>query len=1496
MNRTFKVVFNKARGALTVVNEVTSSIQAKGTKTVIAAAAMLIAGTAISAEYVVHPGAAVGYADGKVVTVQSGFNGEASLNDEGVLVIEASGWKTPDGAWGHGVFTNLVRDTSAPQLDVEVLSDLTISGTFTGNESTNAGGAMTLWHDGTADTVSPKHTINGVFTSNHAAQLGGAISLMPWNKFEVQGETKISAEFDGNTSGDKGGAVYSENDNLTVSGSTFTGNTAVNYGGALYLTDTSTKIEGSEFTSNNVSADGGQGGAIYTDGALEIKDTNFTGNSANKYGGAIAGTVEGKGDVTLTGGMFSQNKAGPDNTIGSGGAIALWSNGSETDNSASVLKIDGTKFEGNTASRKGGAIAFLLNHQEVGDRAQATIDHATFTDNDAGYTGGAIQLEYVDATISNTTFEGNTAVENGGAIHVADNATLTLKGTNTFSGNMVGETANDIYSAGKVTIASGETSLSGGIEMAAGSNLAIAKGAVLQAGEIGGSGTLTVENDGQLQVEEATLGAGVHLVLNGAGTAEFTDLDVGAFSAEDQTTGASVQITGGTLTVGEMNVGKNSSVTLNGGKLNVFDSPDESAATAIGLVNNGSITANNKSTITVNAGTNTGTITTDGSSSFVVEAGEFTNDGVMDVGTVAINAGGTLNTSIFQDYFKVDKVTVGDGGVFSIAAYNSKSDNTLTANDRLLIGFGSEWTLAGGELKVENETFKGHIKIGTADNAPDHKGTGVLNVTAGNYEFSKVEFGSAEANALNISGGTVTVATLDTTYGHVNVSGEGTLKTTSDQVFSVEQGTLFAESEDKVADATGVTLNTGISFNGGTLALKDSGYYTTGSLAEMGNALKLEPNNGQLVILNAHLVAGENGETGSIVDGFVQTTVDAEVDAQAEEGVVTITPINAGVQSVTVTSENAQSLAVGKAETPATFTLTGSAEGGQLVKNEEGKALAVSVASNSTLSLGSSAVESETKGSLDSLEVSGTTSVVNMAAVVKDLTLNETGKVTVGNDSHRGALDVDSLSMKAGSSIFLDPAVFGTVADASHFGVLNVTDGIAGEIVAGQNAIVSLGATSAEGSAAVNTMLESNGLAWGTDITSAVYVGSAVTIAESGYVVADGSLTSETFTSAYAAEYAPGTLSVADKGLLAAKQGVVSGDEVLVNGKVSFAQGSTLAIVNATEGEFNLATTVEGTANVITDNPFYEAQLSNGKVVTSQDTANGVSSIASAGLQAMTRRADFVFSQTVADRASIDQELQPGVNLWVDVSGENYQMDGMDYGAEFEADTFYGTFGGDVKLGDAYTLGAAFQYGDGSLRSSVNNIKNDVTNYGLALYGTAKFGAAKVVGELSYIWGENDITASQAALNQSVDTSIYSAGVTGMYELRAGGFSFIPSIGLRVSQLETDAMRVGDVSIEDQDQTLFQIPVALRINGADMNAGGWKLAPSFKIAYVPTFGDTEINVRNIEADVIDTSPVQMDLGLRAGTENLLLNATFSLGAGREGSSSVGGKIGLKYAF
>lgn len=113
--------------------------------------------------------------------------------------------------------------------------------------------------------------------------------------------------------------------------------------------------------------------------------------------------------------------------------------------------------------------------------------------------------------------------------------------------------------------------------------------------------------------------------------------------------------------------------------------------------------------------------------------------------------------------------------------------------------------------------------------------------------------------------------------------------------------------------------------------------------------------------------------------------------------------------------------------------------------------------------------------------------------------------------------------------------------------------------------------------------------------------------------------------------------------------------------------------------------------------------------------------------------------------------------------------------------------------------------------------------------------AFKLGAELAYIWAENDISSNQTALNQSVDTEMYSVGLRAMYEMKAGDFRFVPSIGVRVSQLSTDEMKVGAVKIDDQDQTLVQIPIAMRITAADFETtSGWTLSPSFKLAYVPT--------------------------------------------------------------
>lgn len=1226
--------------------------------------------------------------------------------------------------------------------------------------------------------------------------------------------------------------------------------------------------------------------------AAEIAVTDNVSDQIKENGYGAVAQVTGDNYLSVSDGLtFERNHSGKSGGVfqisstttasNIGNNVTFKDNESSTQGGALHLQRaenttigDGVKFIGNRAgSYAGGAIyqESYTNEKLEEFKSSLTIGNNAYFEKNKSTTshGGAI-FNFAAGTESKieigsgAQFVENEAVKTGGAISNWG-ATINLGQNAKFEYNKSQTNGGAIYNSGYEY-----RNYRDGV-------FAVADGATFSGNEAVGNGGAIYNDEGGIFTlggtqSESTL-SGNSAVLGGA------IFNAGELTVINSTFENNTATRYGGAIAGS--VDGQGEVTVNGGAFNKNKALGESASGgAIALWSDGATA--NAAILTVTGTTFEGNEAgrKGGAVAFLVnhegnqKNSTATFEGVTFTGNTAGVSGGAMHfenvdVAISGSTFIDNDATTGQGGAIFVNANGSLKFNGTN--------IFSENT-AGGDL---NDIYNdGSITVESGETALNSGliNNGVINITGGNLSVVSLN---------NLDGSTLTV------------SGGGTLTTSSDQALNVIEGSLFAATQDAAQDATGVSLKTGLTFvEGGELALTDEGYYTAGSLTQMVEALKTNGNNGTIVIVNAEFAPGKAGESGVIVDNIVQATVDANVGGTvSDKGAVTITPTNAGVQSVTVTNKNAESLVVGSEGKSSSFTLTGSAEGGQLVKNEADEALAVSVASGSKLTLGSNAIESETKGSLGSLTVSGTAEVVNMAANVETLSLTEGGKFTVGNASDRGSVDVEKLEMAAGSSIFLDPEVFGTVADASHFGVLSV-DNIAGEIVAGQNSVVSLGATSAEGAEVVTNVLNRNGLTWGGEngITAAVYVGSAVTIADTGYVVADGNLTSENFTSASAADYSPGTLSIGANALLAANQAGVSRDETLVNGKVAFSKDSTLAIVNATEGEFNLASQVTGEANVITDNPFYAAQLEGSKVVTSQDTANGVASIASAGIQAMTRRADFMLSQTVADRASVDQEMQPGVNLWVDVAGENYQMDGMDYGAEFEADTFYGSFGGDIKLGDAYTVGAAFQYGDGSLRSSVNGAKNDVTNYGLALYGTAKFGDAKVVGELSYIWGENDITAAQSAMNQSVDTAVYSAGVTGMYELRAGGFSFVPSIGLRISQLETDAMRVGDVAIADQDQTLVQIPVALRINGADMTAGGWKLAPSFKIAYVPTFGDTEINVRNIETDVIDTSPVQMDFGLRAGTDNLLINAAFSLGAGKEGSSSIGGKVGLKYAF
>ncbi len=821
-------------------------------------------------------------------------------------------------------------------------------------------------------------------------------------------------------------------------------------------------------------------------------------------------------------------------------------------------------------------------------------------------------------------------------------------------------------------------------------------------------------------------------------------------------------------------------------------------------------------------------------------------------------------------------VVLGTEGTASVI--NVTSTDSEIASVGVYVGDGGKVTLNGatkitadlalygdGELTINGDlVFDGTVSDFTG-NATINAGTTTLTESTGYLGKAKVI----------VSGGTLAAKTiaLEET-GSLKLDG-GTLQTSVGQVFTDAslETTDFSENKKE-----------GITLSSGTLALTDTGTYKATFAEKLAEAL----GNVSLRLTEATLDASEKA---TLLNNVIQESANVEIAVSESETAVTIGTNSSG--SATTTGAATISLSE-KADTTvaeaSNVTLVGKTDGSAFIEN----ATALTVADNATLNLGSVNTSEATTGTLPEVTLSekATLNVTNATVTTPELTGGSDAQINLGTSEAAGSLHTEKLSLN-GAAVFLDPAWQDstTIDDASSMSAV-VVDNLTGAIVAGQNSIVVLGAAKTDAVTGFNKLAQENSdLTWGASgITAALYLGQSIDVS-SAKITVNGSFT-ERPTSVLDG------VNIASQGLLMIDQTAIGNSVVITGGTLTLASGSYIGLVNATSGSLTLTTEASnttGSATVLTDNPFITATLSD-NVITATSTADGgLKAIASTGIQAMTRRADSILAQTIADRTALDQELAPGANLWVDVTGESYEADKLDNGASFKADMGYGAFGVEFG-GDAASAGAAIQYGKGTLRSSVSSIKNRIDSYGATIYGAMKFGDSKVVADIAYVKNENEITSSQAALNKKPDAQIYSIGVRGQHRFNAGNFQIVPSVGVRVSRLETDAMNIGSVDVAKQKQTLVQVPVVLRISGATQSAAGWVLSPSFKLAYIPTFGDKEITALGADQTVIDTSPVQADFGIRAQKGNLMLNANFMAGTGNDGASSIGGKVGLKYVF
>lgn len=1269
-------------------------------------------------------------------------------------------------------------------------------------------------------------------------------------------------------------AIISTNDTFENNKLTFNATNGQTTAAGIAAFHTSVTVTDGTFTSNEVSDSDGSINGVYgtavgvtgADGssALTITNSTFTSNKGTSYNQTEGGAVyQSIGTATIKGSTFDQNVAETakeptkNNASAMGGAVSLW--GTTTVIEDSTFTNNSTASHAEKDSSLGGALYLRSGVWGGAENLSASIKNSTFDGNlvkGSGALGGALYAKsdydsekdkhyILNLDLDNVTFKNNTSESWGGAMFVQGEGSLTMKDV-TFEGNQ------GVYGSALAVYGNkpNETVLT---------NVKTA--------------TVTASNVNYLNNVSNGYGAALWLYTK----TQYSQ--TGGSFVGNKTTGSG-DLLGAVFVKGADAVFTD--VLFQNNTVESSDGIAAGGAVYVDIVKNG------------DAGV------VGGSVKFVATK-DMTYSGNNVTGKdIPVNTYG-FKTTTAGGFLLLDRGTSAEFTVDEGATLTIGEDGSTGNMDSIASAYPESVDQSVASIK---KTGSGTLVI----NSDMNRYYGTVDVQAGRMEVNTTW---SLREAATISGGTLALKAFNfdkmpdplSTVGSITVKNGGTLETASAQLFKngLGDGSVSDAGDAKYA-ADKVTVE-----EGGTIALNDAVYnldyasslgtkYTNAKyvlLGQLSDASKDDLAQQDKVTLDDVAMVGENIVLNEVKitseDKNVQIggTLSSNDYAYREESLA--------VASFDLGTANKVLIDGGK-----TLTLTGEGAGSELLKTSGTDEVGVTVKANSTLLLGGTDyAKGGTLAGTVTVESNGTLTATGGETFTVDAIDGE-GTVLVGEDKTAGKLTITQLAENFTGTIFVDPAwkddeTLNVIGNASHLEISKVDTAITGTLAAGRNSLITLGADAAEAASAFEAIASAQGLSWGEkDVTAALYLGAPIEVA--GKIVVDGSLTDAASVAAASLEDA--TIYVANQGILIISQSLGSSDTSMIAGTLSVADGSYIGVTNASEGIFKLADTITGTTEVVTDNPFIEGEIStaDGTLTNTLNADSGLSALASLGIQSMARRADFTLSETIADRTAIDQQLHAGVNLWADVSGERYEADGLAHGAEFKADMGYAAFGGDIALGQDYTVGAAFQYGKGTLRSAVSSIRNEIDSYGFALYGAKDFGAAKVVAEASYLWTENDITASQTALNQSVDANVWSVGIRGQHAFKAGAFTFTPSVGVRYSHLETDAMTIGAVNVEKQKQDLIQVPLALRVTAGETNAAGWQLAPFFKVAYVPTFGDKEIEVLSHETDVIDTNPVQSAFGLRAQNGNLLLNADFTVGGGKDGTSSVGGKIGVKYAF
>ena len=871
MNKSFKVVFSKARSALMVVNEATSSVQAKGTKTVIAAAAAaMLAGGAVAAEPTGNDaiiGKDASLTVGWVVDSTNAQNSAIKTTHTGLVDENKSGYTADAALTGKNV------KLMGGKLVVTATEN---SGASTGySQIVTAIGSGTI--ELTANNGADKKKQDARVTYNSADAVGVVTDA---TQKKTYGDVTVSFKKNTGTATKTDEKAVSQLVQETgQSGSFVLGHKA----------DSAVRGDGSAVVTLDVEAGANARVAAASNKNIDLENVVFTNNGELTLSGAAVnfksdyaaqkGTLKVSGAATFTDASLN----GTNVLVGTKPAEDKLTYTEAFDDTLTVTGV-GETLTADVLTVNGKAA-------NVSGQAVATVGTVNLLGNEALTFG-----ELTDTTaVSHTITALNLTGASGG---------LVVHAHNTVTGDTVvaAKTGNKITNNGSVnyktvTVTAGDTVDSVGLTVEGSGSHTF--GAVTVAGSAKAGATMTVAG-GQAAIDTLTISG---IALNKEGLFEINDTAYVAHTPVKYTVDAKtvdvqsfgrLKLTKGSLKAGTMTVAKDGTV----------ETAADQVAQIGSLTNAGTVTLSGSTTVgdltNTNALNASGALTIEGTASNsgaiigtnIRVNGDLTNTGRINIGTdgaltggataLTVAKGGKLTTKITKSY-GVGTTTI--QGTFNLTELNSHVDpttaDTAPADQLLLTG---NLTLDGGLVTLRDQEFTGNVQLGfkpgttilpaalTVKGDRNYAsqqitfypgGTGasgstlVLDTTyTGTYTVGKLDAKGAKSVAVN--GGTLAVTDKLTTgaTGAVTVGAGGTLTVTNTAIgLSVKDGAA-------VWDKEGETGHEAVWFNGlGTNAGK---VVVTGLTGEITQTALTDASSGLAAKLGTSV--GSSNSAGALLD------------------------------------------------------------------------------------------------------------------------------------------------------------------------------------------------------------------------------------------------------------------------------------------------------------------------------------------------------------------------------------------------------------------------------------------------------------------------------------------------------------------------------------------------------------------------------------------------------------------------------------------------------